>query len=491
MASLKPFLLPICILSLVCLAIIPQVGARRSTSDKDLVTSSKVCLSTTECASTSFCQLHDLTKTINTCVKRQRLNERCDIFDPTCQPGLYCKPNDFQGVCRKQRGLGNSCTNTEDNPCAGNLTCSAGKGVCAPASTVGLAGQKCYNHIDCNRQQSLFCNRVKSECQVTKPAGGRCESWFGNCQGFCVDAEHDTTGVCIDHLHQGSPCTTDHQCRPAASDTPGVGTTPLICNIPVGQIGRCMREKDLHVALGESCNPQFDFCDSRRGLSCRPVAGGRTHVCQQMVSMRQGGHYRERFCTPGSALSTCVQEDQPTVCRKSRGRYRPIPNFFKCLPPLEVLPRGSICDGFASSEDTMCEPGTVCTVIHDVVLRTDQRYKTQLKMCVRLSAVGGQCGNGFRTQCRAGLRCVDGVCEKGVGRGGSGKDKLVTYMGFCTVRKCIPGTVCDRPDNVPSTSGVRRCLFPVKMIEEGDACMTTDRFRLVSNSTYSTATHLR
>lgn len=471
LVTLCYFLLP---LGTACFAL--QRG--NPLQESHVITSANVCLTNAECPKSHYCLLTGFRST-NRCTSRHLHAHVCLAYNDDCQSGLYCKFSRKKNgtICQKQISLQKPCSPNDVAPCVGSAICSRLKRKCLPPKTTGGEGDPCEREADCNLDHGVYCHYSSKTCKTQKSEGSKCDGFRDvyECNGFCAAGHYQKGGICLNPRPLGSLCMQDEHCAKVSRlPFPSART---VCNVLMGKIGRCMLQSALLKSLGLPCNPKIDRCDSRRALRCLFDKAMNKNVCQQRISVMLYAEQNRNYCTPGSPLSTCLQEDVARVCRRSKRLEYSLEDFFHCNEPIQTLPRGSVCDHL---EAVQCEPGTSCEKLSGVRLRHDQKHQTPLLMCVKLVKRGGDCSDKFSTKCKGGLTCKKGTCIPDKPASISPKNTHTTIDGHCTSLPCIPGTVCDRPDSVPPSSGFKQCMFPVIVAKKGESCTDDARFRKVS-----------
>lgn len=447
-----------------------------------LITSPTHCLSDLECPRTHNCpNFYDSPP--NNCAPRRGLNSQCDD-NGDCQDGLYCPfiQNFKKRVCVKKIPLGGACRRVDESPCVDGSKCSPKTRECIAESEVGRLGSPCTAFGQCDVNGGFYCNDNKRSCQRRERAGTPCKILDGayRCAGFCAGINSQEGGVCVDALPDGAPCQTYEHCRISPLAPPH--TDDAVCNIPSGDTGICVRESKLITHLGARCNPSADFCDARRGLSCREQFAGRetkgktSFVCQHRPTKESGNF---PYCVPGSPLSACVQEEFPTVCRRSMQRLHVSDDFYQCRRTVEVLPRGSIC---GRDEYTKCEGGTSCIAVPGLEPILGRHSPRPLETCIQIVGDGEACGNKFTTQCSDDHTCSNGTCKKGDSDPANNSDTHAQLHGDCNVLPCPPGSVCVKPETSQLDSTTSTCELPLIVAKIGEPCFEKALFRTVSSS---------
>lgn len=474
--AMVPLLFGTACLSLFSLAHFSQ--ATNTTPNRFLITSPKACFENVDCdATTSYCNdsCH--------CALRLGVNETCTSHDGECRDGLQCWTNQrsYESVCRRARPIGASCAHVQMSPCVDGAFCSKRTRTCRK-----LGGKKvgayCNWRIGCRNDLGLYCNDDKNRCETLRKTGAKCELYDNTlCKGFCTDSLATSQYyMCFPAVGEGKRCLQDDQCHGNPLDKADISNS-LVCNQNSNRAqfsGICIRHSRLLPHLGIACNPQRDACDSRKGLRCLWAKSRKAFVCQQRDD---AANTAEKFCTPGSALSTCEDRMKPRECRRPGDLGEAPYGFFSCEDRLDRTPvkKGRLCYG-------VCEAGTSCLLIDSVLGWAYKGPPQPVRYCVRVARKGQACGNKFRSQCAVGLKCgPKKKCVKGV----RNTPSAVTHVGLavsCDKLPCSPGLVCER-DQVPSHQSGRgsswrdvRCKKPKKMVKAGQACYETRGFRPVS-----------
>lgn len=453
-----------CLLLLLTSCLIPSI--RAETIDFNLITDPKLCFSDIECPSNYSC-FADGYYAQYQCVPRSALNEPCDTNPfrsaPTlCQSGLFCSSK----ICRPLRKLGQRCTLSSD--CIPPYYCELTDNKCRKLGELGAA---CEYDEECNIDGGFYCNLSKKKCVPRKSPGKPCDPDDPlRCAGYC----DYNSRKCFATKAELEPCTTREQCTRFPHRKFGRIYDDALCNIAKGSIGICVTESRLLKSLGARCSVKKDMCDARRGLSCRWSVRLRKAVCQQK---NKPGDEAAAYCTPGNALSTCINNRWPRGCRLEEIDYSDpdghlVRLYYRCLRAYETVPRGAICNRV---DYARCEVGTSCRPIAGV---SELPYRTRplpLATCVVVRNLGESCaGSKFKTQCEDGLHCEHGVCVEG-----AQKETPYTHADIsddCSKLPCVPGTICQEGFNIFS----RECSFPTKTVSNGQLCYNRARFYIVS-----------
>lgn len=451
-----------------------------------VITDPGTCIRDADCAWPShFCD------DINQC--RPRLKENADCYSSHhCRDGLYCGQKDGRDACVPQNKPFEDCDMFDHLSCAsqGNVTykCSQDSGTCL---NIGFPGQGCSTANpahDC--QPGNYCQFAGhlyssgAKCLPQRPLGAAC-GLIGDafeCKDYCAYSlllPDISAGVCTLPSRIGQPCREDSQCRgyaKAYNDPKAIGGPKVICNKAKGDIGVCQHERNLIKKDGARCNPKKDYCDSERGLSCRPTPTGP----RCMFNRFDGDAIGVAYCDLNSKFSKCNSRDGwPTECRANvdPSSYGLEKEFFQCLRKREILPQGSMCNMF---DYTVCEKGTSCEAVPGI---EQERFLAgtkieasplapEAKFCVAVKQEGEKCFNKFKFGCAEGLKCENNVCVKG------SPDLAVTHAHFnryCDSLPCVPGTVCKLLG-----PGIELCEFEKEWKREGESCYPTALKSVVS-----------
>lgn len=450
-----------------------------------LITSPRTCLREVECAASQYCDM-GASERLFTCQARGAAGDRCvNVFGSECLDGLYCgfvAGATFQPSCARQIPLGGACEQTAVRPCAGNDTiCRRVDDTCAPFET-GFAGEPCAADRDCQQDRGFYC--MQGTCAAKKLPGAPCGQGSSNneCLGLCArGGTESSTGTCAPTQAENRPCREDAHCNRLFNNPSRAAA--LICNVPRGDVGRCVRETALIRVLGAPCTPSLDLCDARRGLSCRRAGPAGGFVCQQAAVARDSGV--ARYCTPGSSLSTCrALSGIPLSCRRDEGpdliRLQ-FMGYFACIRRLQVVPLGRACHkpSFAT-----CASGTSCQLIPGVRgVGGFRQTPIPPRFCVRTVGLGASCADKFSTMCAPDLACNGRRCVPS-GPASSPPPAAgveVTHVDVgvdCSQLPCVPGAVCATPEGA-AASAPRECVLPTRVRGEGQLCFDTALARRV------------
>lgn len=456
----------------------------------NLFTSPDRCLTSFECPADKYCSLIDYGPTPwklrFTCLQRFKVSNSCDPWSPgSCLPGSVCE---FQpdALCLPIVPTGTRCGRINGNVfevfknrCKSTDRCrTKGSNIATCTKfTWGYLGNRCsydYDDDQCRVQDNLYCNEDAMQCSRKKNDGELCDQEIAGkdvqCKGFCSNAAFGQPSRCAPTQVDGGLCMETRHCA-RGNTTEGA----LLCNVPRGRIGTCVREGRLLKRLGAQCKPSADACDARRGLSCWPFPG-KGHVCQHRFS---------RFCHPTSKFSRCeFAMGVPTHCvlpplyhdaEYGGYRAREEPYVYQCFPKL-IAPLGAPCN--RAGPGVICARGTQCRPVDGI--DTDGQF-APLRFCVKEQKLGASCGDKFRAQCAQGLRCLNGTCVKG-------ESPQITnathadYLRYCvgTQPPCIPGTICENDF----------CRLPEVIVGAGKPCYDTATVRRVSSKSLNNPTRL-
>lgn len=452
-----------------------EAGSGLTTADSPtLITSPRTCLSNLECPASQYCDT-GLSGALSICLKRLGVGQRCDLGEDSCKDGLHCtllRPA-FERFCTRQAPPPELCDLTKVRPCSSNnTTCRRTDNQCGRET--GFAGDKCRVDVigECQQDRGFYCNSGEGACTRRKPTGAVCGLGGSNydCEGFC--ATGSPTGTCAPTQEEGGLCLEDYHCKRLLFPPPR--TDQLMCNIPRGRVGRCIRESRLIRVLGVACNPSFDRCDARRGLGCRWTASEKRFVCQQRAA--PGDLRLLNYCTPGSPFSTCLPRTGiPVLCRQGSGldiHGNAVVNYFSCQRRLQVVRPGRSC---STSYYSTCGANSTCERVEGVLLeKVYHGPSTPLRFCVHTVGIGASCSNKFYIKCAANLTCVAGRC---VASSSSTPARVKnTHAGVnvdCSKLPCIPGAVCTKIEGPFAASAPSRCMLPTRIMKEGQHCFDT------------------
>lgn len=418
---------------------------------RNLLSKGEQCLDSANCKEGLFCYDEGYSSLIDRplCIQQRKPSERCNPFDPFDQQS-----------CATDGNFSYKCSIESD-------TCGV----------FGVEGDRCRSQYDC--QPGNYCMNANTpnerRCAMKKPKGDPCYvlskdglgtySSVYECEGQCAVGSSDfEEGICTGLSSIGQACRSDDQC--AGYETSRFhantrGTPNVICNIPKGDSGLCMNERDLIKKEGMNCNPDKDACDFHRGLSCRHTSTG--PKCMFNAFDEDGATFR--FCDINGNFSKCnLSNGRPTECRREYNTEPGVGQYFECRTKTEMLPQGSIC---GNVEYSVCELGTSCQTIPGV---SSERYGVETKFCVAIKGEGESCGSKFETACAKGLDCEDNVCVKGV------PQNIITHAGLsldCKSLPCVPGTEC------VSEFGFSTCELKTVFKSKG-TCYPTATTKIVS-----------
>lgn len=412
-------------------------------------TDPSTCLRNAECPLSKYCNTNDIFPTYR-CESRASLNEDCNPTE--CSSGLFC---DIFGildpgpsVCRKLISPNSTCADSlslEPENCQPPYMCSPKTKTCQPFQP-SFEGEPCFSSLYCDR--GLGCKR--GVCVPLLRDYSNC-SVEDVCEGFCLSRREG--GICVPLPKLGDRCTTQVGC--AQYDKKDL----IICNVPQGRTGQCVKQSTLITKLGKDCNEALDTCDASRGLSCRYSESEGKFVCHQAAASLD--IEANRFCDSESKFSKCLPFlGAPQECRvMDPGAIGKLfDNFFQCSERKLHVGVGSICNNPAA----LCPEGTSCFTFKSSI--PVARY------CKRIKSQGESCANGFENECDFSLYCVDGTCQsvqdiKGLIR------PSVTHVGEFGIcgneLPCIPGTTCTE------VAGIKRCLLPTVVIGREKECSSS------------------
>ena len=194
-----------------------------------------------------------------TCEARGEMGDRCDYYNPPCQPSLYCDPATGRCVAPKaagapcaaiyecQAGLLCSATGTCAQPasggapcksissqgpsfsCLGNQICAGfdpstgSPGTCTVPHDVGGSCKPYGNQLDglpTGCFEDLICDADTLKCKLPPKAGEHCYCLVGQPGVSCpirdacdVLSAYCLDGICQLELDDGQPCTDGSQCH--------------------------------------------------------------------------------------------------------------------------------------------------------------------------------------------------------------------------------------------------------------------------------------
>lgn len=441
------------------------------------ITSPGVCIREVDCPATQYCTF-DLVRLEESyiCKDRIKLGQQCSVrfgeqrLGSPCLNGLYCSfmSGGSGPTCAKQIPLGGTCDRVNRRSCLGRLTvCRQSDSRCVLQGT-GTVGQQCSENIDCQQARGLYCQA--GTCARRKPTGAVCgmEGSFDECRGLCATSGETSggVGVCAPAQPEGGLCRNDRHCKQPLQP----GAEQLVCNMPSGNVGRCIRGSRLIKSLGAACKPSFDRCDTMRGLVCHWTVSSKRYVCQQRISARDVNVQRRAYCTPGSPLSTCTTGSVPTSCAKDtqtnirRAAYK---GFFGCTRE-QIIPPGLPC---TTATYSVCAAGSLCELVPDVrKVDIDFAPVFPTRFCVRTVGLGASCANKFSARCGANLACVAGRCVASTSPTPTAVVNTHADLRVdCSELPCVPGAVCPTPD--PSGAFTfRACAIRTRVMQEHEVC---------------------
>lgn len=410
------------------------------------------------------------------CRRRLHENAGCTV-DQYCYEGLYCGLKDGRHACLPQKKPFEACEISVDTqtPCAStaNMTykCSEDTHTCQPT---GIPGDYCSLEDDCQPGNYcpiyLFRPLGAITCTAQRPLGAAC-GLIGDpfeCKEQCSyrGFPEIAAGMCISLSRIGRPCTENDQCEghdASFHDPTKRAKSNVICNVAQDGIGVCQYERHLIKKDGARCNPQKDFCDSGRGLSCRRTATGP----RCMFNRFDGDGPDIAFCDLNSKFSRCnSQSGYETECRANldQSAYGLSKQFFQCLRRKEILPQGWLCNEY---EHTVCEKGTSCEAVPGVEQEMFPLSRTA-KFCVAVREEGESCFSKFGFACEKGLKCKNNICVKGK------PDSTITHAylnRYCDSLPCVPGTHCEPVDKLYPENTI--CTLKTVSKVEGEPCAST------------------
>lgn len=427
-----------------------------------VVTSPGTCIRDADCAESSEfcdenfrCHLH--------------LHENADCTTSHhCKKGLYCGWKDGRNACVPQLKPFQDCDIYANTPCVSTTKrtykCYKDTHTCLH---VGFIGDRCESTEDC--QAGNYCDTANvrftrdRKCAKQKPLGAPCSSQ-DECEDYCSynSVPEINAGVCTLPSRIGKPCNDDTQCQgynSAYNDPTMKGKSKVVCNIAKGYIGLCQHERDLIKKDGLTCNPNKDFCDSKRGLSCRTTPTGPRCMFNQL----EGDYPNSPYCDINSKFSNCNPHiGRPTECRADDDQFAfpEAKHFFHCIYKREILPQGSLCN---IVDDVVCEKGTTCMAVPGI---EQERFplSREAKFCVIVRQEGERCFSKFRFACAKRLKCKNNVCVKGT------SDSTITHADLsrsCNSLPCVPGTECTLD------FGRKTCNLKTVSKGEGEPCKTS------------------
>lgn len=453
--SFRIQLMIIMALNYICLLLI-FVLLQTGGDGQRVVTAPGNCLRDSECDKRSeYCSLN------HRCHTRQSENAGC-LWNKACDYGLYCRGKTTgSGVCKRQKGLFEKCDRNDVESCAvnGNV-----RYMCSPETNrcvrTGFEGDVCIWNGDC--QSEYYCKTMhltlSGRCRKRLPEGAKCglNDDYDDCQGVCshgsadhlLPSERSKHSVCVTASTLGEACTESRHCRGHVDDNQGprfdrnrYRVSPVICNIPKGDIGICEHAHKLIKKEGLKCNPSKDRCEARRGLSCGKTPTGP----RCMFNVFDDDKYARPFCDINGKFSRCNNHDGiPTECREGSAIdilhssiYEYSTEFdesFRCHRKREIVPQGSPCSHVSYA---VCEKGTTCRTIPAIQGNYYKNPTTQF--CVAMKNEGEECFSKFHYACNDGLKCHNNMCVKG------NPDAIITHADFngrCDLLPCIPHFKC-------------------------------------------------
>lgn len=453
----------------------PSIRAAKAVNGPAFITSPNTCLSNLECQASSYCDYEGYMHS-NRCRQRLTLNQTCGD-GPPCRLDLYCTrtKSRLRYACLPRIRLGGRCVSGRES-CVHDALCTGNPAKCRRRSHTGLKGKPCHITDDCNIAKNLYCSRNR-KCVPQEQPGSVCRPLHEQrqCSGFCADVYAKRGGLCMRIQPLATYCNDNEQC--GRYEYPHEDSEAPLCNFHEGGVGICALERCLLTKPGIHCDSRADMCDARRSLRCRWEPTVMRNACGQ--HSRSETNRTRDYCTPGSPFSSCVQDDFPKVCRRSRPGFRRPNGFHVCSRRLETMPHGHVCDHV---EYSACEEGSVCAEVPGLQYSSGRLLLPFYRYCVKMREFGQACANKFRFACGRGLHCDGKVCVKDVGQKGSRKTTHISLDGFCSDLQCAPGTVCARGG--PGFSSLLRCYLPTKIAGRGDHCFDTARFRKVSPTFY-------
>lgn len=404
---------------------------------------SATCFRDEECGSSGFCK--SVVSKSNICAPFVGLGDDCR--SASCGKGLFCDSSAIVTstvlICQELLPRNATCSLGSEprENCQSPFRCSPKTLTCQPFEA-GSEGDSCFFTSDC--VDGLRCDQRK--CIPVTPDFSVCTS-FEQCTGTCIFRLNDA--ICVPSPAVGERCNSIvRNCLPTEDGQ------RVICNIPKGIDGRCVRASSLITTLGTECDQALDTCDAARGLSCRYSSSKGRTVCQQQVS--QLDLEAMTFCDPNNEFSQCLPASgEPMDCldrlpEQSVGSQL----FYTCLPRQVNVGVGDICDGVQA----VCPDGTECTALPFV--STFTRY------CLRILREDDTCGDPFGGVCASSLTCRDGTCVQEE-ENFKTPITMVGLDGPCQEDlPCAPGSVCRE-----SESG-RSCQLPVMTVGRMEECFS-------------------
>lgn len=381
---------------------------------------------------------------LNRCVPLRGIGNKCDREH--CKEGLFCDTQALVtseiNICQERLPLNSTCSFGYEPPenCQYPFRCSKATLTCQPFEE-GSEGDLCFSSLDCSDE--LRCE--DGQCIPKTPDFSLCTRNY-ECNGSCIMGPND--GICVPLPTLGERC--NESCFSTHKGE------RVVCNIPRGREGHCVKASSLITTIGSECDQTLDSCDASRGLSCRFSTRLGKSVCQQRVSTRD--IHARNLCDPNNEFSECLPKDgAPQECLPfsddSMGYYR-------CFAPEVEVKAGDICERAGA----ICPQGTKRFGVYSVF--PDTCY------CLPALSLGESCGDPFDGLCDIYLTCENGTCIQGE----KNFQPVLTHVGYggkCRESiPCAPGTVCREECN-----GFF-CLMPVIVVGYMEECFplpTIDR----------------